>query len=336
MSGTTRPAAIYLYSSSFMLHFASVPSPNKTCPSPPVHRGPSGAFVASWSHLQLGSTQRSVQPSTSISKQHFSPPHITPQSSPDRHPQSQNRDPVSPRTVPTLRESAGDKLVEEADHPAQLPLAALLAVAHGSSSQRWGGTQPHPLPAAKQPPGSCEQRAMPGAAPSRSARSEPAGIGVRCGPAGRAAAAPAARLRRPRSRRRAAGSFARGCSGAGGQRDTELGGGAPPGAGAHTSGSVRGSGMSRFAAPGRALPPAAKLRGAAGAASGRCGVPGSPAVPASPPAEADGRFPGWQSLGLPPAPDPPLGTSSTRHFTPRLAGNQRQVGMATRRLHRSR
>lgn len=168
MSGTTRP--IYLYSSTFMLHFASISSPNKTFPSPQVHKGPSGAFVASWSHLQLGSTQSSVQPSTSISKQHFSPPHITPQSSPDRHPQSQNRDPVSPRMVPTLRESAGDKLVEEADHPAQLPLAALLAVAHGSSSQRWGGTQPHPLPAAKQPPGSCEQRAMPGAAPSRSAR----------------------------------------------------------------------------------------------------------------------------------------------------------------------
>lgn len=61
LSGTVRPAAIYLYSSSFMLHFASAPSPNKTFPSPQVHRVPSGAFVASWNHLQLCSTRSSVQ-----------------------------------------------------------------------------------------------------------------------------------------------------------------------------------------------------------------------------------------------------------------------------------
>lgn len=70
MSGTVRPAAIYLYNSSFMLHFASVPSPNKTFPSsqsppqikhsthPSPHMGPSGAFVASRNHLQLCSTRR--------------------------------------------------------------------------------------------------------------------------------------------------------------------------------------------------------------------------------------------------------------------------------------
>lgn len=100
-SGIIRPAAIYLYNSSFMLHFALVPSPNKTFPSPQVHMGPSGAFVASWNHLQLCSTRSSVQSlyqrlQHSAPKQHFSPPQITPQSSPDRHPRSQNRDPVPP------------------------------------------------------------------------------------------------------------------------------------------------------------------------------------------------------------------------------------------------
>lgn len=78
---------------------------------------------------------------------------------------------------------------------------------------------------------------------------------------------------------------------------------------------------------------AAKLQGVA--AGGRSG-PGSPAVPASSPGETGGRLPGWQSPGSPLAPGPPLASSSTRHFTPRLARNQRQVGMATRRLHRSR
>lgn len=40
MSGTFRPAAIYLYNSSFVLHFASVPSPNKTFLSLQVYMGP--------------------------------------------------------------------------------------------------------------------------------------------------------------------------------------------------------------------------------------------------------------------------------------------------------
>lgn len=85
-----------------------------------------------------------------------------------------------------MGESPGDKLVEEADHPAQLPLAALLAVAHGSGSQRRGETQPHPLPAAKQPPSSSEQRAMPAGGLNLAARSEPAGMGARRSPAERA------------------------------------------------------------------------------------------------------------------------------------------------------
>lgn len=143
---------------------------------------------------------------------------------------------MSPRAARTLGESPGDKLVEEADHPAQLPLAALLAVAHGSSSQRWGGTQPHSLPAAKQPPSSSEQRAMPGGGLNLSARSEPAGIGARSSPAERAAAAPgSAAAAGPAPRRRAAGSFARGCSGADGQWDRGFGGDASPGAQAHES-----------------------------------------------------------------------------------------------------
>lgn len=54
-----------------------------------------------------------------------------------------------------MREGPGDKLVEEADHPAQLPLAALLAVAHGSDSQHWGGTQPQSRHKAPSSPECC-------------------------------------------------------------------------------------------------------------------------------------------------------------------------------------
>lgn len=229
----------------------------------------------------------------SAAKQHFSPPQITPQSSPDRHPLSQNRDPVSPRAAPTLGESPGDKLVEEADHPAQLPLAALLAVAHGSGSRQWGGTQPRSLPAAEQPPSSS------GGALSLSSRSEPAGMGARSSPAERAAAA--ALPGTPGSAPGAAGEFSAGmlrCGWAEGQRDRRRclsrGSGSPK----MTAESDRGV---RVSPPPGPCPPAdpsvpQKLRGAA---SGRCGVPGSPAGPASPPAEADGRLPGCRASGCP-------------------------------------
>lgn len=93
---------------------------------------------------------------------------------------------MPPRAAPTLGEGPGEKLVEEADHPAQLPLAALLAVAHGSSAQRWGGTQSHPLSAGKQPPSFSEQMAMPGGStepslPRASLRASAAGSAQRRG-----------------------------------------------------------------------------------------------------------------------------------------------------------
>lgn len=89
--------------------------------------------------------------------------------------------PHNPRAVPTLREGPGDKLVEEADHPAQLPLAALLAVAHGSGSQHRGGTQAQSRHKAPSSPVRC-----PGQDRAFVSCSEPAGIGGRKSPMGKA------------------------------------------------------------------------------------------------------------------------------------------------------
>lgn len=125
---------------------------------------------------------------------------------------------MPPREAPTLGEGPGDKLVEEANHPAQLSLAALLAVAHGSSSQRWGGTQTPPSQPANSPSAPPSSRRCPGEDRAFLARSGPADIGCRSSPAGRAQIAPgSAAAARPRSQ--AAGcrpaSFGLGCSCAG-------------------------------------------------------------------------------------------------------------------------
>lgn len=308
-----------------------VPSPAKIFLAPQVLRGPPGALITPSSIIHLAPHGARCDPPAlglNLSAPKRPPPQITPQTQ-ATEPPSRSTEPPAPRAAPTLGEGPGDELVEGADHSAQLPLAALLALAHGSSSQRWGGTRPQPPQT--QPPNSPRLLRAPGDARGRTEPSQPAASPW-------ASAAGAAALRGGQRQRgslqallpggrQAAGKF---CAGmvpggrAASQKATRDG---SPQAEVHqSSASAAGQAVGCQGETPGAVPTRCPLC-KKGAGRGGEQQPGDARGWG---ASGRGRRapPGWQSPGLPPARGPPLGTSSPQE--------PRQVGMATRRLHRSR